>query len=142
MAWAEGVEATSRVVVARVDEKLKETRMFKIRSIHQPDLGFQVVEEREDRFIGQSSCGSYVGQLIYTEFLKTHWTRAEEWQDVTKELGISASAKILGPPGQTHNNPIAIIQSDDYRFVKVEKYVYGTEWPTTFLRVERKEDHV
>jgi len=63
--------------------------MFKIAN-KEDRVSVMCVEEREDRFIGESRLndpGLMSGMRMHAEYLKTHWERAEEWQDVTGGIG-------------------------------------------------------
>jgi len=127
--------------------------MFKIRAMNSQTV-VVCSEEREDRFCAQETNPYSEGHVARSEYLKTHWERVPEWEDVTGKLELSAHAKNLGPSGQTHNCPVAVIRYEGYRFVKVEAYVipgqvaesihkHYTEllsFRTSLLRIERKTE--
>lgn len=111
--------------------------------------------ESELVFLGdirENECARLSGIQVRNEYLKTHWERAQEWQDVTGELEVKNNSKYLRNLGE---ESIANITLKNHRFVKVETYVIPDEgwgclgpvtqsnwrkYRTTLLRVERKVD--
>jgi len=135
--------------------------MFKIVLKGVQERSVVVYEERVDRFIGKhqgQSLPHYPGVEVHEEFLKTHWERAEEWQDVTGELKMEVKnreGQYLQDLKYEELNIGSVI--GDYRFVKVVAYVIPKDgvdlkwmplecwnrlqdYRTTLLRVERKAE--
>lgn len=139
--------------------------MFKIVLKNDSESWAMVDVETEERFLSenlQSNSPHLPGTRLRNEFMKTHWQRAEEWQDITGRLEVERlDGQYLGDLKYCGLNIASVI--GDYRFVKVEAYVIPdgmlestvlkivnlnwlipqmNRWRTTLLRVERKEDHV
>ncbi len=111
--------------------------------------------ENDEVFLGginENDCARLSGMQVRNEYLKTHWTRAEVWQDVTGEMAVSPDGWAL-----THKSFSMFTHDIRYRFVKVEAYVKPDKgftacgsmsdfqhqlatWRTTLLRVERKSE--
>ena len=120
-----------------------------------------VSTETEEVFIGElrTDCShAFSGMQVRNEYLKTHWERVQEWQDVTGELEVSNDGQQLRQPFMSTLKIATVYVTDkNYRFVKVDGYMISKEiaksiWSlgylseqiqqcdTTLLRVERKDE--
>ncbi len=135
--------------------------MFKIKH-KEANVWIACTEERIDRFIAIDAHSSlpsrYTGMEVREEFLKTHWQRAEEWQDVTGGLEVSNDGQLLRQPSvSTLKTATAYVTDKNYRFVKMQGYLINRELldslglasclirqvkqtKATLLRVERKTE--
>lgn len=129
--------------------------MFKIVLKDDSKICVMVDVETDERFLSdvlQGNAPHLPGTRLRNEFLKTHWQRAKEWQDVTRELAVSPDGWAL-----TYNDFSMFTGDNHYRFVKIHAFVMpAEEWRmldsidrthwgqfrADLLRVERKEDHV